>query len=198
MGQQVNGRLNTNSALQAAQTQQLGDEDKIVLHKVEVVRQREVIKVPEIVVEEKPTTRYIEETRPTIRYDVTTEPTTRYDATAEETIKYIPREEETIKYVPKEVVVEKPVCVDKPYERPVITEKEYQIASYSDVNALRELLDLIPLLRKELDSLRKYKLVEEVVKVPKIQYEPTKVERVVWVDKQRCKSCGGLSHANND
>jgi len=37
-----------------------------------------------------------------------------------------------------------------------------------------------------------YKLVEEIIKVPKIQYIPTEVERVVWKDvvREKCSHCG--------
>ena len=37
-----------------------------------------------------------------------------------------------------------------------------------------------------------YKLVEELIKVPKIQYIPTEVERIVWKDvyRERCEKCG--------
>jgi len=36
------------------------------------------------------------------------------------------------------------------------------------------------------------KLVEEIIKVPRIQYVPTEVERVVWKDvpRERCSKCG--------
>ena len=36
------------------------------------------------------------------------------------------------------------------------------------------------------------KLVEEIIKVPKILYMPTEVERIVWkaVYRERCEKCG--------
>lgn len=77
--------------------------------------------------------------------------------------------------------------------------REYQVAKYNDVEALKELLGLIPKLVEEVQKLkvklagvREYKLVEEEIRVPHVKYVPTEVERVVWkdVDKERCKSCG--------
>ena len=80
----------------------------------------------------------------------------------------------------------------------VIT-RTYEIATYKDVEALKELLSLIPTLVEEVQALkmkltavREYKLVEEEIRVPHIKYIPTEIERVVFkdVEKKRCKECG--------
>ena len=91
-----------------------------------------------------------------------------------------------------DVKVERPVPQDKPYERPVIVEKEYSIATIKDMDNVRKLMDLIPKLSIEVDNLRakveklrKYKLVEEIIKVPKIQWIPTPTERIIWKDVER-------------
>ena len=41
-------------------------------------------------------------------------------------------------------------------------------------------------------EVKTYKLVEEIIRVPRIQYIPTEVERVVWKDvsRERCEHCG--------
>jgi len=75
----------------------------------------------------------------------------------------------------------------------------YDIATYKDVEALKELLKLIPelvdevqALKVKLTAVREYKLVEEEIRVPHIKYIPTEIERVVFkdVEKKRCKECG--------
>ena len=77
--------------------------------------------------------------------------------------------------------------------------REYEIAKYSDVEALKELLLLIPQLVEAVQSLKvklaaikEYKLVEEEIRVPHVKYIPTEVERIVWkdVDRKKCKECG--------
>lgn len=136
-----------------------------------------------------------------IKYITKEEESIKHVTKEEETVKYIPREEDTIKYklVEKEYEVERPVPVDKRYERPVLVDKEYTITTFKDVEAIRELVKMVPTLMAEIQRLkvelagvRDYKLVEEIVRVPQIKYIPTEVERVVWkdVERERCKVCG--------
>jgi len=126
--------------------------------------------------------------------------TTKYVPQEKTTVKYVPKEESTVKYtlVEKEYEVERPVPVDKRYERPVIVDKEYTIAIYKDVDALKELLELIPKVLKEIEEMKveigkikDYKLVEEELRVPKVKWIPTEAERIVWTDvpRERCESC---------
>ncbi len=175
---------------------------KLVVEHVEIVRQRETIKVPHVVYEDVPTVRYTVQEQPTTKYIAGTATTTNYVATEKETVKYNVREEQTIKYIPKEVVVEKPVVHEKIieviYEKPVIIEKEYTVLASKDMVLIKELATMVPKLLDELAKLRKYTLVEEIVKVPKLQYEPITVERVVWKDSARCSKCGGLTNADQD
>lgn len=169
---------------------------KLVVENVEVIRRREVINVPEIVRIEQPTIEYIARQEPTVKYNVSEVETIKYVPKESETVKYNVRQEETIKYVPHEVRCEKPVLIDTPYERPVVVNKEYVLVTFKDMEAIRELMSVAPALLEQLNAIRKYTLVEEIVRVPKVQYEPTKVERVVWEDKHRCKKCGDLIDGN--
>jgi hypothetical protein len=168
-------------------------EDVKILKRVIVVDVPKYIPVEQIkfTTKEETQTKLITKEEQTIKFIVKEEPTT----------KFVPREEETIRYklVEKEYEVERPVLKDKMYERPVLVDKEYVLATYRDVDALKELFSLIPKamdeiqrLKLELAKVREYKLVEEIVRVPQIKYIPTEVERVVWKDvpRERCKECG--------
>ena len=143
---------------------------------------------------------YVTTEEGTIRYNVEEQSTTKYIPKEEATFKYVVKEEDTIKYIPKEeeYTIERPVLVDKRYERPVVIDKEYQIATYKDVDALKSLLELVPKVLEEiedvkahLDTLKEYKLVEELVRAPKIKWIPTEEERIVWTDvpRERCEKC---------
>jgi hypothetical protein len=196
MGQSTTGGVAQDTRDSRSETQVLGGNGKLVVEQVEIVRRREVIKVPEIVIEQRPTIEYVPQVQQTVRYDVVPQETIRYDVREQETIKYNTVEQETVKYVPREVECEKPVLVNKSYERPVFVEKEYVIVTYQDIEALKELIDLAPKLLAQLKELKDYKLVEEVIKVPQVQYVPTQVERVVWIDRKRDKVTGELLDAD--
>ena len=146
-----------------------------------------------------------------IKYNTTVENQVRYRTVEKDTLRYVEKkaettkfnvvEQDTIRFIPVDRKVERPVPIDKPYERPVIVDKEYQIATYGDVAALRELIEILPAvkrelkdLKEELDKLKKYKLVEEVVKVPRLEYYTVKQERIIWKDvpRERCKKCGDI------
>jgi hypothetical protein len=177
MGQSM-GSGGKTTTVPRGKIQQLGGNGRLVVDQVEIVRQREVIKVPELVIEEKPTIKYIPEEQPTVKYNATEIDTVKYNVTEKETIKYEAQSQETIKYVPREVECEKPVLIDKPYERPVVVDKEYTIVTFKDMEAIRELMDLAPKLLSQLKALKDTKIVEEIIKVPKIQYVPTTIKRV--------------------
>jgi len=98
------------------------------------------------------------------------------DAKIETRVVYVDRVEyrDKVVEVPRvtikdEVVVRK---VDKPVEVERVVEKL----------VVRE----VPI------EVKTYKLVEEIIRVPRIQYIPTEVERVVWKDvsRERCEHCG--------
>lgn len=132
--------------------------------------------------------------------------------------KYVEKIVEVPKYVPKEITVtdvkvventvrtqnveveEKVIQVDKPIfkdvevERPVF--KNVEVTNYTikkidfpvEVPRVTEKIVI-----KEIPTeVKTYTLVEEIIKVPKIQYVPTEVERVVWKDvpRERCSHCG--------
>lgn len=161
--------------------------DEVVIH--EVVREYVVPKVK--FVEQEQIKLITHEAKQT-KYNTVVVNTTKYNKVEKDTTKYIPKEEETIKYIPKEVEVERPVSVPKEYERPVIKEKIVELVSYSDVAAIKQLMEIVPSLVKEvrelkkhLDTLRDYKLVEEIIKAPKIEWIPTPTERIIWTDVKR-------------
>jgi len=183
------------------EVQQLG-KSKLVVEQIEVIRQREVIKIPHVVYEDVPSINYIVKDEPTTRYVVQDVPTIKYIELNENTTKYNVIEDETIKYITKEVVVEKPIVVDVSYEvkyeKPVIVEKEYTVFQPKDMVLIKELATMLPNVLAGLEKVRNFKLVEDVIKVPKIQYVPTNVERVVWSDVHKCKKCGSLVDADKD
>ena len=164
----------------------------LVVEEVRIIEVPKVYNVPVIRNVETEQIKYITKEETQVRYKEEEKSTINYVVKEEPTVKYIPREEETIRYIPIDVKVERPVLIDKPYERPVVREKEYTIATIKDIDNLRELLETIPKLateiaslKVELDKLKGYKLVEQVVKVPKIEWINTPVERVIWKDVER-------------
>ena len=50
---------------------------------------------------------------------------------------------------------------------------------------LKDLYEFLPKLKARLDEIRDYKLVEQVVKVPKLEWEVVKAERIEWVPVRR-------------
>jgi len=94
----------------------------------------------------------------------------------------------------KVIIVERPTYRDVEVERPVF--KNVEVTNYTikkvdfpvEVPRITEKLVVkeIPI------EVKTYTLVEEIIKVPKIQYVPTEVERVVWKDvpRERCSHCG--------
>jgi len=166
----------------------------LVIEDVQIIERQKIVDIPVMkytekeVVYEKPVVKEVE----TIRYNMVEKETTRYK----------PVEKETIVYVPKPVEVEKPVVVLKTYERPVvenvsyekpvINEKVYDITTVKDVEAVRQLIEMVerlnlelPKLKMNLDTLKEYKLVEEVITVPKLQWNTVRAERIEWVPVKR-------------
>jgi hypothetical protein len=151
---------------------------KLVVEHVEVVRTRVPIEIPHVTVREETTTKYTVRTEDTIKYTPVEQPTTRYVPQNEETVRYTVREAETVRFIPRDVECERPIVTDKLYERPVIQEKVYQLISFTDLEAIKEAMALLPKLLEEIKELRKIRIVEEVIKVPKINYVPTDVYRI--------------------
>jgi len=182
----------------SGKTQYKAREEKLskalVIEDVQIIERQKIVDIPVMkytekeVVYEKPVVKEVE----TIRYNMVEKETTRYK----------PVEKETIVYVPKPVEVEKPVVVLKTYERPVvenvsyekpvINEKVYDITTVKDVEAVRQLIEMVerlnlelPKLKMNLDTLKEYKLVEEVITVPKLQWNTVRAERIEWVPVKR-------------
>ena len=157
--------------------EELGTSKLVVTH-VEIKKQRVEVKIPVLVEETVPTTKYSVVSAETVRYEPRIEETVRYEETVQPTTRYVVEERETVRYVPKDVVCEKPVVTDKIYERPIIVEKEYQLVTFKDLEAIKEAMALLPKLLEEIGRLKNTRIVEEVVKVPKIEYVPTTVMRI--------------------
>ena len=164
----------------------------IVIEEVKVIEVPRIYEVPVIKNVEKEQTKYITKVEIQTKFNTVEEETVKYVPREQDTTKYNTIEKETTKYSVREVEVEKPIPIDKPYERPRIIEKEYTIATIKDMENVRMLMDAIPKitetlkkLEEKLSGLRDYKLVEEVKKVPKLEYIPTTVERIVWKDVER-------------
>ena len=170
----------------------------LVVKDVRVIETIKEITIPRIknVYEEQ--TKYNTKEEDQIKYNTKVENTTKYNRKVEDTTKYNKVEETTIKYVPKKVDVpyDNPVPKDVPYERPVIHNKDYTIATVTDMENVRALMKIIPEMSKAIDDLRKkvesltnYKLVEKIIDAPRIEWIPTPVERIIWkdVDRERPK-----------
>lgn len=132
--------------------------------------------------------------------------------------KFVDRIVETPKFVPKEIVVtdvkvnEKVVetqtvvvkevvkTIDKPsykeviVEVPKFTDREvinYIIKNVEKIVEVPKVVENIRVIEKPIE-VTTYKLVEELIKVPKISYHPVEVERIVWKDvpREKCVHCG--------
>ena len=112
-----------------------------------------------------------------------------------------------VKVEVKTITNEKIVFVDKPLvvERPVFKDVEVECVrvKYIDkeiINPILVSVEKVVEVPKFVEKVvvvevpvevRVYKMVEEIVKVPKIQYVPTVVERIVWKDvyREKCENC---------
>lgn len=190
MGQTVSGG-NSGEELKT-RTEKLSN--KLVIEDVVIVERKKEIEVPEVryysVEYEKPIIREKEYT--VTKYNTVELPTTKYNTVEEKTVKYIPEEVVCEKPIIKEVEYDKPVYKDVQYERPVINKKEYEILEVKNIDEIKEYTKQVKELAKALGeleahmgTLKKYTLVEEIIRVPKVEYFPQKVERIVWVDVKR-------------
>ena len=191
MAQAISGGRNSGDQYKA-RDEKLGK--ALIIEDVRIVERQKIVDIPVMkyvekeVVYEKPVTKEVE--------------TIKYTVVEKETTKYKPVEKETIFYTTKNIEVEKPVVVLKTYERPVyenvsyekpvINEKVYDIATVKDVESVRQLISLVeklnlelPKLKENLDALKEYKLVEEVITVPKIQWTTVRAERIEWIPVKR-------------
>jgi len=167
-------------------------ERSLVIEEVKLIEVEKRVDVPKFVVKEVEQTKYVTKEEPTTKYKVEEKDTTKYNVLDRDTIKYKVKEEPTLKFIPKEVSVERPVPVPVEYEKPVVKEKIIEIVKHNDVAAMQQYLELVIKVKQELealsvsiDKIRKYKLVEEIIKVPKIEWVSTPVERIVWKDVER-------------
>jgi hypothetical protein len=164
----------------------------IVIEDIKIVEKEIPVEIPKIVERVQEQIKYVTKEETQIKYIPKEEITIKFVPKEESTVKYNVKEEETVKFVPKEIQIERPVLVPKEYERPIVKEKIVDLVTYSDVNSIKELIEIVPQLKKDikdilvqLGELRKYKLVEQEIKVPKITWVSTPVERVVWKDIER-------------
>lgn len=166
----------------------------LVIEDVKIIEVPREVTVPKFVERKVEQVKYVDVEKSQIKYSTMDKDTIKYNVIEKDTVRYAPKVEETIKYVAKEVEVERPVAVPKEYERPVVKEKIVELVSYQDVAAIKSLMDVIPMVMKEikalkveLEGLRKYKLVEKVVEVPRLQWVNTPVERIIWKDVERVR-----------
>ena len=164
----------------------------LVVSDVQIIEKKIEVPVYKLVDVPKEQVKYVTKEEPQVKYITKELDTTRYKVEEKDTVKFRVREEETVKYIPKEIQVERPVAVPVEYERPVVKEKIIEVVNYGDVVALKQFVDVVVDLQKELEGLKEsinkikgYKLVEEVIKAPKIEWVPTQVERIVWKDVER-------------
>lgn len=162
-------------------------EETFIVEGAKLIKRELIVEVPKYITSEQ--IKYITKEQEQIKYNTLERDTIRYNLEERRTIKYVPQEETTTKFIPKEVECEKPI----------VKIKTVSIVDYKDVDAIRSLIEEIPKLKEEmvqlkqtLDNLKDYKLVEEIIRVPKNEYVPTPVERIVWKDinRERCKECG--------
>jgi len=169
-------------------------ERSLVIEEVKIIEVPRRIEVPVYVEKKVEQIRWVTKDEPQIKYITKEVDTTRYTVKEETTTKFKVKEEETIRFIPKEVQVERPIAVPVEYERPVIKEKIIEVVSVSDVEAIRSLVVLVPqllkdieIMRKKLDECIRFKLVEKVIEVPKLEWISTPVERIIWKDVERIK-----------
>lgn len=167
---------------------------KIVLEDIELIKRKVTIDVPVLVPVPMEQIKYETKVEKQVKYDTQVKDTIKYNVTEQDTTRYNVTDQDTIRYKVIEVKVEKPIMVDKPYEKPVIKEVEYVVATIKDLSVVRDLMELIPKmteeikeLKKQLDGLTNYTLVEKEIDVPKINYVPTEVERIIWKDVVRTR-----------
>lgn len=166
----------------------------LTLDKVTVRERTILVDIPEI--------RYVpvEYEKPIVHEKVVE--TTRYSTLEANTVKYVVKEQDTTKYnireiecekpVIKEVVYEKPVIKEQIYEKPVIETKKMVIIEVQHLNELLEFSKLVKSLKVELDGLmnqikeiKNYRLVEQVITVPKLEWTIVKAERIEWIPVKR-------------
>lgn len=164
----------------------------LVVEDVKIIEKTIEVPVYKLVDVPREQVKYVTTTEAQVKYEEVKKPTVVYAVKEETTTKFNVKEEDTIKYIPKEVTVERPVAVPREYERPVIKEKIVELVTYGDAAAIKSVMEVLPEVMKELKSLkqelegiRKYKLVEQVVEAPRIQWVNTPVERIVWKDVVR-------------
>lgn len=150
----------------------------LVVNDVQVIRREVEVQVP----------KYVEKIVEVPKY-VDKEVTVTHVKVVEDTVRT-----QNVEVEEKIIQVERPKFVDITVERPVF--KDVEVTNYTikkvdfpvEVPRITEKIVV-----KEIPvEIKKYVLVEEIIKVPKIQYVPTEVERVVWKDvpRERCSHCG--------
>lgn len=178
----------------------------LVVENVSVVEVTKRIEVPQLVFIPTEQIQYITKEEETTKYTPVLKETIRYVQKDEPTTKYIVKEQETLKYIPKEVVVEVPKMVTKEIEIPVKKEVPLEVLTVQNLAEVKELIRALPEVikglnsavvaitafiedikqaQKEVATLRDVKLVEEIIKVPRLEWHTVEVERVVWKDVVR-------------
>ncbi len=166
----------------------------IVVDSVKVRERELIVDVPLVVFEEvkyeKPV--IVEKKLPTVKYVVTNMPTTKYEVIDRQTIRFVPKEVEYEKPIIREMQYEKPVVKEVIYEKPKVVEKEVEVVRIKDIELIKELTgeviamqEQMKALKLQLAELRNYRLIEQEVVVPKLQWKVVKAERIEWVNVKR-------------
>lgn len=200
----VNGQANPAGKNDLVSTVAL--DKALVIQNVKVIEVTKRIEIPQLVFIDTPQVRYVTHEEPTEKFTTVLKETVRFVPKEVETVKYATRVEETIKFVPKEVEVDVPKWVSKDVEIPVKKEVPLEILTIQNLEQVQQLIKDLPtiienlnsavvaitaftedikLAQKEIAALRGTKLVEEIIKVPKLEYHTIEVERIVWKDVPR-------------
>jgi hypothetical protein len=202
MGGTIGGGASNNLPSEAiVRTARLGK--SLVVEDVSIVEVQKRIEVPFFVDVPKEQIKYVTKEEETVKYNPVLKETIRYVARDMDTTRYLPKDQETIRYVPIDVAIERPKLIDKEYIIPVIKEKQVEVVSIKNLeniqNVLASLPEVVRILSNvitevialtedirsvgvEVRKLKGSKLVEEVVRVPKLEYHTVEVERIVWKD----------------
>jgi len=200
----IGGQANPNGSGPLVTTEKLNK--TLVVENVSVIEVTKRIEVPQLVYIDTPQTRFVTREEDTIKFNTVLKETLRYVPKEESTTKYVVKEEPTTKFIPKEVEVEVPKWVNKEVEIPVKKEVPFEVLTIKNLEQVQSLIKSLPeiikglsdavvaitaftedikLAQKEVAALRGTKLVEEIIKVPRLEWHTVEAERIIWKDIPR-------------
>mgnify|MGYP001559088261 CR=1 FL=1 len=200
----IGGQANPNGTGPLVTTERLNK--TLVVENVSVIEVTKRVEVPQLVYVPTEQVRYVTREEETTKFNTVLKETLRYIPKEEPTTKYVIKEEQTIRYTPKEVEVEVPKWVNKDVEIPVKKEVPLEVLTIQNLEQVKGLIKSLPEIikglndavvaitaftedikteQKEVAALRGTKLVEEVIKVPRLEWHTIEAERIVWKDVPR-------------